>query len=306
MELYFLGTGAGVPSQARNASSIVLKLPMYGGKMWLFDCGEGTQHQILHSPIKLSKLEKLFVTHLHGDHIFGIPGLLGSRSFQGGTSPLTIYGPSGIRRFIMTSLEISATHLSYELNVVEFSDGVVIEEKDFTITIAQLDHVIPSFGFRVAERDLPRKLQVDRLQALGLPPGPVYQTIKQGASVRLPDGRTIDGRDFLDPPKRGRIVTILGDTRPCDAAVTLAKDADVLVHEATYSEQDCDRAARHAHSTAVQAAKVAQRANVSALILTHISPRYHENERPLLQEARGVFGRTTIAHDFWSYSVPRK
>lgn len=306
MELYFLGTGAGVPAKARNVSSIALKMPEYGGKLWLFDSGEGTQQQILKSPLKLSKLEKLFVTHLHGDHIFGIPGLLGSRSFQGGSSPLTIYGPRGIRRFINTALKSSQTNLPYKLDIVEFTNGVIVDDKDFTVEIAQLDHVIPSYGFRITERDQAGKLQIDRLQAAGIPPGPLYQKIKQGERIQLSDGRTIDGRHYVGPPIRGRIVTILGDTRPCTAAVTLAQQADVLVHEATYSEHDKLLAARHLHSTTVQAAQTAHKANVTILILTHISVRYNNDDRLLLQEARQVFAKTALAHDFFSYTIPRK
>lgn len=305
MELYFLGTGAGMPAKARNVTSTALIMPEYGGKLWLFDCGEGTQQQILKSPLKVSQLEKLFVTHLHGDHIFGIPGLLGSRAFQGGMSPLTIYGPAGIRQFVETALECSQTHLPYKLDIVEFTDDTVFEERDFTIQVGQLHHVIPSFGFRVIEREQPGKLQVDKLQAAGIPPGPLYQKIKQGEIVRLADGHMIDGRDYVGPPLRGRIVTILGDTRPCTAAVALAQQADVLVHEATYSERDERLAQRYFHSTTVQAAHTAHNANVKALILTHISSRYHD-ERFLLHEARRVFAKTELANDFFSYTIPRK
>lgn len=273
--------------------------------MWMFDCGEGAQHQILRSPLKLSKLEKLFVSHLHGDHIFGIPGLLAGRSFQGGTKPLTIYGPVGIRRFVETALEVSGTHLPYELNIEKIADGAMIKLKGLMITIAELEHGIPSFGFRVVERDFPGQLQADALQALGISPGPIYKKIKRGETVRLQDGRTIDGRDFLGPPKRGRIVTVLGDTRYCDAAVRLSQNADVLVHEATYGERESELAAQYFHSTAVQAATTADRANVSKLILTHISPRYAGEGAHLLEEARQIFSQTILASDFWSYTVSR-
>lgn len=305
MELHFLGTGAGVPSKARNVFAVALTFSGHGGKVWLFDCGEGTQHQILRSPIKLSKLEKLFITHLHGDHIFGIPGLLGSRSFQGGKHPLTIYGPHGIRHFIETALRVSETHLPYELSIVEVSDGAIIEENGMTITVAELDHAIPSFGFRIVEPELPGKLQADRLQALGIPPGELYGRIKQGETVRLSDGRTIDGQEFLGSPQRGRIVSILGDTRYCAEAVQLAANADVLVHEATYAEPETHLAERYGHSTAAQAAITARQADASRLILTHISPRYDAYEERLLDEARKIFSQTMIARDLWSYPIPR-
>lgn len=303
MELHFLGTGAGVPSKGRNVSSIALTLPEYGGRMWLFDCGEGTQHQILNSSLKLSKMEKLFITHMHGDHIFGIPGTLGSRSFQGGVYPLTIYGPSGIRHYLETVLSLSRTHLPYEWNIVEITDGMIIEDPDFTIKIAQLDHVVPSFGFRLVEHDSSGKLQVDRLQAIGIPPGSIYGKIKRGETVQLPNGRTIDGNDFLGPRQRGRIVTILGDTRRSESAISLAENADVLVHEATYSEHERELAHTYFHSTATEAAMTAREAHVSTLILTHISPRYHGREQSLLTEARHIFDRTYLARDLWSYTI---
>ncbi len=273
--------------------------------MWMFDCGEGSQHQILHTSLRLRKLEKLFVTHMHGDHIFGIPGLLASRSFQGGESPLTLYGPPGIQRYVDMSLSLSGTHLPFELDVVEMEDGMTVEDPPLTVHIGQLDHRVPCFGFRVVERDAPGKLLVDKLKAFGVPPGPVYRKVKQGETVQLEDGRIMDGRDFLGPVRRGRIVTVLGDTRRCDRAVTLAKHADVLVHEATYSEAERELARAYFHATAGEAAETAVEAQVSTLILTHVSPRYHEKEDVLLQEARRIFTRSFLAQDGSSFTVSR-
>lgn len=305
MELHFLGTGAGVPSKKRNTTAIVLRLTGAGGRLWMFDCGEGTQQQLLKSPLKLSKLDKLFVTHLHGDHIFGIPGLLSSRSFQGGTGPLTVYGPAGIRRFIDTAMHLSDTHLPYALEIIEIGDGARIEAEGFTIVAGKLHHNIDSFGYRITEKDTPGPLQVARLKSLGLPPGPLYGKIKRGETVRLPDGRTIDGRDYIGPLKRGRVVTILGDTRPCEAAVALSRGADVLVHEATFAEAERALAADYEHSTAAQAAQVAKEADAAALILTHISPRYDADAGHLLEEARHIFAHAHIAEDMAVYAVPR-
>ena len=160
MELLFLGTGSGVPSKGRNVSAIALQLLEERGATWLFDCGEATQHQILHTPVRPGRIEKIFITHLHGDHLFGLPGLLGSRSFQGGDTPLVVYGPQGISTFIETALSVSGTRIKYGLDVVEIKEGLVFEDEQFVVTAKLLDHGMPSYGFRIVEKDLPGTLLV--------------------------------------------------------------------------------------------------------------------------------------------------
>mgnify|MGYP001199822251 CR=1 FL=1 len=305
MELYFLGTGAAVPSKERNVSSLALRFFGRKKRCWLFDCGEGTQHQLLHAPVKLSQMERIFISHLHGDHLFGLPGLLGSRSFQT-DSPLTIYGPPGIEAFVKTALTTSQTHLRYPLEVKELKEGLIYEEKGYRVTALSLAHGIPSFGYRIEEEEQPGSLKVDELKKLGLPPGPLYKELKEGKTIQLPDGRKIRGTDFVGSPKPGRTLAILGDTRPTANAVTLARGVDVLVHEATYRADQEERAAVYHHSTSVQAAETAQEAGVGVLILTHISARYGEEEgEELLAEARKIFPNTYLAHDFWSYPILR-
>ena len=158
MDFVLLGTGAGVPAKARNVTSIALQLLEERGTVWLFDCGEATQHQILKTAVKPRKIEKIFITHLHGDHIFGLPGFLSSRSFQGGVDKLTVYGPQGIDAFITTSLQVSGTHLKYPLEIIEIEEGVVFEDEQFTVTAMSLDHGIYSIGYRIVEKDRPGKL----------------------------------------------------------------------------------------------------------------------------------------------------
>lgn len=301
MDLYFLGTGAGVPSKDRNVTSIALRMLPERGAIWLFDCGEGTQQQILRSPIKLSKIEKIFITHLHGDHIYGLPGLLASRSFQEDESAVTIYGPPGIRAFVETALHVSGTHLRYPHEIVEIEEGQVFEDDHVTVEAAKLQHGIASYGYRIAEHDRPGALDGGRLKAEGVPPGPLYKKLKNGESVTLEDGRTINGNEYLGQPKSGKKVAVLGDTRSTETAVTLAKDTDVLVHEATFMDKDRERAHRYFHSTAVQAAKKARTAEASALILTHISSRYAGAENQLLREAKEILPNTYLARDHWSY-----
>jgi ribonuclease Z len=307
LELLFLGTGAGVPAKERNVTAIALQLLEERGATWLFDCGEATQHQILRTSIRPRRIENIFITHLHGDHIFGLPGLLGSRSFQGGETPLTVYGPKGIHAFVETAISVSSTRLKYDLQVVEIEEGTVFEDEQFAVIAKQLDHGIPSYGFRVVEKDLPGTLLVDKLKELGIRPGPIYQEIKLGKTVELEDGTVIDGREFVGPPQKGRIVAILGDTRYCEASIELAKGADVLVHEATFAAEESDLAHDYFHSTTVQAAEVATRAGAKKLILTHISSRYQGMlSEQLLAEAKKVFPNTELAADFSSFAIARK
>jgi ribonuclease Z len=287
------------------------------GAWWLFDCGEGTQHQVLRSPLKLGRLEKIFITHLHGDHVFGLPGLLASRSLaDSADEPLTIYGPTGIKRFVNTALSITGTHLAYPLNIVEIEingdkgQQEVLKAADIRVECAPLSHGAPSLAFAIVEADKAGRLDIGHLRELGVPQGPVYAELKSGKTVTLPDGRTFDGREFVGPAIRGRKVVICGDTKPTPNVALIAKDADVLVHEATFTDEDADLAKRANHSTARQAAQAAVDAGVRTLILTHFSPRYDaaDNQRmpQLLDEAKLVFADTLLAEDLWTYSVTRK
>jgi ribonuclease Z len=306
MELLFLGTGAGIPAKLRNVTSIALKLLEERGSIWLFDCGEATQHQILHTTIKPAKIEKIFITHLHGDHLYGLPGLLSSRSFQGGESKVTVYGPSGVKAFVETSLKVSGTYLKYELEMIEITEGIVFEDEQFTVEAKQLDHGILSYGYRIVEKDRPGTLLVDKLQSMGVKPGPLYKKVKAGESITLEDGTVLDACEFVGPQQKGRIITILGDTRMCENAQTLAKDADLLIHEATFANGEEALAHNYYHSTTSQAAEIAFRANVKRLCLTHISARYDRNTAcELVKEARTIFPQTEIAEDFKNILIPR-
>jgi len=306
VELFFLGTGAGVPAKLRNVTAIALKLLEERGSIWLFDCGEATQHQILHTSIKPSRIENIFITHLHGDHLYGLPGLLASRSFQGGESKVTIYGPAGLKAFVETSLSVSGTYLKYPLEIVEISEGVLFEDEQFIVEARKLEHGIPSYGFRIIEKDRPGTLLVDKLKEAGVTPGPLYKKIKEGISVTLEDGTILEAARFVGPKQKGRVVTILGDTRICEAAQELARNADILVHEATFAKGEEALAYDYYHSTTTQAAETAKHANVKTLCITHISSRYDRNAaEELLQEARSIFSNSEIAADFKSIAIPR-
>lgn len=304
LKLFFLGTGAGIPAKHRNVSSIALKLLEERGTIWLFDCGEATQHQILHTSIKPRRIEKIFITHLHGDHIYGLPGLLSSRSFQGGEDLLTVYGPKGLADYINISLAVSQTYLKYPLKVIEMEEGVIFEDEQFIVESKLLEHGIPSYGFRITEKDKPGTLLVDRLKGKGIQPGPLYRKIKNGESIVLENGETLMPNEYMGPPQKGRVVTILGDTRICENAVSLAADADILVHEATFDKDEDLLAFDYFHSTTGQAAEVANRAQVKRLLLTHISSRYDKEAVLLMEkEVQVLFPNTDIVEDFKEFTV---
>ncbi|MBC1723360.1 ribonuclease Z [Listeria seeligeri] len=304
MELVFLGTGAGVPSRGRNVTSIALSMLNERNAIWLFDCGEATQHQILRSQIKLSKLEKIFITHMHGDHIFGLPGLLSSRSFQGGDSDLTIYGPIGIQAYVETSLKLSGTRLTYKIIFEEIEPGLIFEDEMFTVTADELDHGMLSYGYRIVEKDKQGALDAARLKEDGVEPGPIFQRLKNGEVVTLPDGREIDGENYIGAPQKGKIISIFGDTRETASEFALAENADILIHEATFEGDKGKMAAEYMHSTTIQAAELAKKAGVKKLILTHISSRYdREASKALLIEAKSVFENTEIAYDLAVFQI---
>lgn len=307
MDVFFLGTGAGVPAKLRNVTSIALKLLEERGAVWLFDCGEATQHQILHTSIKPRRIEKIFITHLHGDHIYGLPGLLSSRSFQGGESLVTVYGPAGIKEYIEVSLKISKSYLKYPIKIIEIEEGVIFEDEQFAVEARLLEHGIPSYGYRIIEKDRPGTLLADKLAAAGVKPGPDYRKIKNGEEVILEDGTVINPEEFVGPLQKGRIVAILGDTRVCQNALLLAEKADLLIHEATFSADEEALAHEYYHSTTLQAGETALKAQAKKLSLTHISSRYDRNDwKQLEAEARKVFSNTFISEDFLEISVPYK
>ncbi len=323
MRITFLGTGAATPTRARNVTSIALQPPerQGGAPLFLFDCGEGTQHQILRVPhVKLSHLSRVFFTHLHGDHLFGLPGLLASRALAlGGETPppVTLHGPRALFDYLRGVVQ--ATGLRFPaagLNVEAVAGAGVVYEDDFLrVTCAPARHGIEAYAYAVIERDQPGAFDVEKARALGIAPGPLYGRLKAGETVTLPDGRTIDGRELTGPIQPGRKVVFSGDTIYAPAVVELARDADLLIHEATYAPADHALAERALHSTSDMAARVAFEANVGALLLTHVSPRYEGGSGhgagaatldDLVEGARAVFPNTFLAHDFLVYDVPRR
>lgn len=309
MQITFLGTSSGVPTRSRNVSSIALRLPQRA-EVWLFDCGEGTQHQILRSEIRVSQITRIFITHMHGDHIYGLMGLLASAGLAGNPSRIDIYGPPKLEEYLRACGRFSQTHFSYPVKVHTVEPGLVFEDTEFTVTCAPLTHRVPAFGYRVTEKDKPGRFDVERAIALGIPSGPIYGRLKRGEVVTLPDGRIINGAELCGEPQVGRAFVYCTDTIFCDNAVELARGADVLVHEATFAHQDAELAYQRLHSTSTMAAQVALSAGVQQLIMTHFSPRYAPGNaivlEDLLTEARSIFPNTLMAHDFLVHEIERR
>lgn len=308
MEITFLGTSSGVPTRSRNVSSVALRLPQRA-EVWLFDCGEGTQHQLLRSDLKSSQLRRIFVTHMHGDHIFGLMGLLASSGLAGNAQPIDIYGPSGLKDYLHACAKYSHTRLAHRIQVREVKPGEIYEDEEFIVSCLQLTHRIPAFGYRIEEKDRPGRFNVEKAIALGIPSGPIYGKLKRGETVTLSDGRRINGKQLCEAPETGRKIAYCTDTVYCDAAVSLATGVDLLIHEATFAHQDAELAFDRLHSTSTMAAQVALLAGVRQLIVTHFSPRYAPGNPlqigDLLAEAKAIFPNTLLAYDFLTYEVPR-
>jgi ribonuclease Z len=309
MQITFLGTSSGVPTRSRNVSSIAMRLPQRA-EVWLFDCGEGTQHQLLRSDVKSSQISKIFITHMHGDHIFGLMGLLASCGLAGDVKHVDIYGPQGLGDYLNACQRYSEMRLSYPIKVHTVKPGLIFADDEFEVTCALLKHRVPAHGYRVTEKDRPGKFDIEKAKSLGIPPGPTYAQLKRGEVVTLADGRRINGQEFCGPPQIGRKMVYCTDTVYCDNAVTLSKDADVLIHEATFAHQDAEMAIQRLHSTSTMAAQVALNAGVKNLIMTHFSPRYAPTNAvkldDLLTEARMIFANTHLAYDFMTFEVGAK
>jgi len=303
MRVTFLGTSGAVPTVERNPSAVLLRRE---GERLLFDCGEGTQRQMMRYSTGFG-IAHIFVTHLHADHVLGIPGLLQTLDFNDRTDPLAIHAPQGTRNRLEDLITAAGDRPTYPLRIQQVQPGeTVLDREDYRVEAFETDHRTTAVGYALVEDD--RKGRFDRQKAeeeLGLPPGPEYSTLHAGESVEH-EGRTIQPEEVVGPPRPGRRVVYTGDTRPTAATVEAAADADLLVHEATFAEDRRDRAGQTGHTTAKQAAELANRAGVKRLALTHISTRYAGNSRQLQQEAREVFeGEAAfVAEDGQHVEVP--
>jgi ribonuclease Z len=298
LDLVFLGTSASAPTAARGTAATLIRR---GGDRLLVDCGEGTQRQLLRSDVGLVDLEHVFLTHLHADHVLGLPGMLKTFGLRGREAPITVYGPRGTRA-LLGALGVVVGRVAYPLEVVELGPGESIGQRDYHVETFAVAHGTTAVGYALREDERPGRFDVAAANALGVPSGPLRGALQRGEAVSLPDGRVVQPEEVVGGARRGRTVVITGDTAPAASVVEAAAGADVLVHEATFLAEERARAKETGHSTAGEAALVAREAEVGLLALTHLSARYPPSD--VADEARQLFPRTVVPRDFDLLVVP--
>jgi ribonuclease Z len=298
LDLVFFGTSGSVPTAQRAPSALLLRR---GGERLLFDCGEGTQRQLLRSSVGLVELPEVFISHFHADHYLGLPGMLKTFALRGRELPLTIYGPPGLKE-LFGALRRIFGKLTYELELVELPPGEILERGDYNLVTLPVAHAVQSLGFVLVEQPRPGRFDVETADALGVPSGPERGLLQAGESVTLADGRVITPGEVLGPPRPGRKVVLSGDTGPTASVLEAARGAEVLVHEATFLEDERERARETGHATAQEAAELAREADVALLALTHLSNRYFGPDAA--REARTIFSETVVPKDFDVIDVP--
>ncbi|HET8833663.1 MAG TPA: ribonuclease Z [Gemmatimonadales bacterium] len=300
LSVTFLGTGAACPTIERNVSGLAVQRE---GETMLFDCGEGTQRQMMRYGVGFTFAE-VFFTHFHADHMLGIIGLLRTMGLQDRTAPVTLYGPAGAERILTAAMHLGVERNKFPVAVQEVRPGDCLHRAEYDIVVFETDHRADTVGYALAEHTRLGRFHPERARELGIPEGPLWGELHRGRPVRLADGRVVGPEDLVGPPREGRTVVYSGDTRPHLALIEAARGADLLIHEATFGGDEAERAVETGHSTAAEAARVAVEAGVRRLVLTHISPRYTRDAPELLAEARAVFPDTQIARDGMVVDVP--
>jgi len=299
LKVTFLGTSGTVPSPNRNPSAILIQ---FEGTRLLFDCGEGTQRQMMIAKTGF-KIDSVFITHLHTDHFIGIFGLIETMSLNERTERLRLFVPEEEVEFVKTLFKMFGYYnLNYPIEVHGLKDGDEINFGKFKILAFKTDHIVPSLGYALIERDRPGKFDRAMAEALGIPPGPLYSKLVRGEAVEI-NGKVITPDMVVGPKRKGRKIVYTGDTRPTDRIVEIAKDADLLIHDSSFTSDLMDWAIQTKHSTAREASEVAKKANVRQLVLTHISARYSKDVSPHLKEAKDVFENVVVAEDFMTIDV---
>jgi len=301
LQVIFLGTAASIPTPNRGLPAIAVKRE---GELFLFDCGEGTQRQMIQAKIGFNRKTKILTTHMHGDHVLGLPGILQTMSLLGRDKPLEVFGPPGIKVFAEAVIRTVRFALTFQVEVYEIqAEGLVREEEDYRIHAVTADHSIPALAYALIEKPRPGKFHPERAISLGVPKGPLWSRVQHGQQVELPNGRIVKPEDVTDPPRAGRKIVYTGDTSPSEKIVKLAEDADLLIHEATFADDLIERAIEDKHSTVSQAAEVAKEAGARLLVLTHVSSRY-DDLKILLEQAKKIFPNTCVAEDFMKVEIP--
>jgi len=299
MQIIFLGTAGTIPTRFRNLPAVVLRR---NGRIFLFDAGEGTQIQFIKSSISMHKISDIFISHLHGDHIGGIPGIFQSLSLQKRSNLLRIYGPKGIMAYISAILDTMNFGLTFPLDVIEISSGIILEENEFYVECTPGEHKIEVVSYGFFEKPRPGKFYPEKAKELDVPER-LWKNLQRGEEITIKN-RVIKPSDVLGPQRPGRKVVYAIDTRPCENILTLSRNADILIHDGMFASDLYEKAIEAGHSTALEAAEFAKKAEVKKLFLIHISSRYL-NPDTLLNEAQKVFPNTEIANDLLTVELPR-
>jgi ribonuclease Z len=302
LSIIFLGTGGSWPTTKRNVSSIALKR---AGEVILFDCGEGTQRQFQKSNLSYMQISKVFITHYHGDHFLGIPGLIQTMQLNDRKIPLHIYGPKGLNKLLNQLLSLGYFKPNYQIIGREIDEGDVLKFEGYSIHIMRVKHGIPALGYALIEDMRPGKFNKSKALKLGIPEGPLFSKLQKGETITLKDNRKINPIMVLGPDRKGRKVVISGDTTPIEKMVDFAKDADILIHDSTFESEFEEVSTDYGHTTAFQAGEIASKANVDRLYLIHISPRYLDH-RILENDARKVFKNSYVPKDFQEVEIKLK
>jgi ribonuclease Z len=301
LALRLLGTSASRPTVERNVASLAV---VREGETLLFDCGEGTQRQMMRYGVSFG-LADIFFTHFHADHVIGVIGLMRTMALQGRTEPLRLWGPRGGARMLKRAEEFGMDRVSFPVEIAELEPGTRVERTDYAIVPFAVDHRgSRAVGYSLVEQDRKGRFNPELARELGIPEGPLWGEIHRGRAVTVPDGRVIEPSVLVGAPRPGRRIVITGDTRPCRATVDASRGADLLVHEATFGDEEAARAVETGHSTAREAATVAAEAGVRSLLLMHFSARYSRDASDLGREAREVFERTVVGKDGMEIDIP--
>ncbi len=302
MKIIFLGTGGSMPTKDRGLTSIAVRRE---NDLFLFDCAEGTQRQMTHTEVSPMNIDMILLTHFHGDHFLGIPGLVQTMSLLDREKPLEIFGPEGTQEKISNLLQVPLYTLDFEIRINDLQPGDTIEREEYRFETASIEHSTEGLAYVMIEEDRPGKFYPEKAKELGVEPGPKYSRLQEGENLELEDGTIVKPEQVMGSPRSGRKIVYSGDTRPTEEIKELAKDADVLIHDATFGNDLEEEATQGGHSTAAEAAELAKQAEVEQLILTHPSPRYKDLSQ-LEEEAKEIFPNTKYAKDFSEIEVQLK
>lgn len=297
IRIVFLGTTGSRPTKYRGMPSIAIE---FQKETLLLDCGEGTQRQLLIAGINPNRIKNILISHLHGDHFFGLPGVIWSMGIDMRTQDLNVYGPKGIKKFFDFLDEFLKPYRKFNVNIIEVDEGKIFETEEYEVYAKKVKHSTLAYAYKIKEHDKPPKILKEKLEELKIPRGPFLRDLKLGKEVKLKDGRIIKPSDVLGEPLKGKVIVYSGDTAPSNSLINFAMNADVLIHEATFGEDEESKARESRHSTAKDAARIAKEAKVKNLIITHISARYEKGEQ-LLEESKEIFANTFLAYDFFDF-----